>query len=74
MFREPYIQIGDHVLTEAQASAVRCAIAHLHSEIAEDSEFKAALGPIADAYCARLNEVLAIIAGMTEEEEKRHVG
>lgn len=55
---EPYIQIGNYVLTEAQAMAVRVAVTNFHSETA-DPEFKAELGPIADAYHARLGEVLA---------------
>lgn len=66
MFSEPFVQIGNHVLTEAQASAVRCAVSHLHSEIATDSELRAALGPIAEGYSARLNEVLAVFSAQTK--------
>lgn len=57
---EPYIQIEEHVLTTAQAMAVRVAITTFHMETA-DPEFKAALGPIADAYHARLGEVLKVM-------------
>lgn len=57
---EPYIQIGDHVLTEAQAMAVRVAVTNFHMETA-DQERAAEIGPIAGAYNARLSEVLRII-------------
>ena len=57
---EPYIQIGDQVLTEAQAIAVRVAITNFHAETA-DEDLREQLGPIADAYHARLGEVLTII-------------
>lgn len=57
---EPYIQIGDHVLTEAQAIAVRVAISVFHIETASD-DFKREIGPISDGYHARLGEVLTII-------------
>ncbi len=58
---EPYIQIGDHVLTHAQAMAVRVAITNFHMEVSEDDEIRAGLGPIADGYRDRLSEVLTII-------------
>jgi hypothetical protein len=57
---EPRIQIGDYVLTEAQAMAVRVAVSNFHMETA-DAEYKNELGPIADAYHARLGEVLAVM-------------
>lgn len=57
---EPYIQIGDHVLTEAQAMAVRVAVTSFHAECAAEG-CREELGPIADAYHARLGEVLAIM-------------
>lgn len=57
---EPYIQIGDHVLTSAQAMAVRVAVTSFHAETA-DQGCRGELGPIADAYHARLGEVLKII-------------
>ncbi len=58
---EAYIQIGDHVLTSAQAMAVRVAITNFHMEVSEDDEIRAGLGPIADGYRDRLSEVLTII-------------
>jgi hypothetical protein len=57
---EPYIQIGDHVLTEAQAMAVRCAVTEFHTQVC-DPEYARELGPIADGYKARLGEVLNIM-------------
>lgn len=57
---EPKIQIGGHVLTEAQAMAVRVAVTTFHIETGTE-ENRADLGPIADAYHARLGEVLTII-------------
>lgn len=60
VFCEPYIQIGDHVLTEAQAAAVRVAITDCHTQVARE-EMRVALGPIAEGYHARLSEVLNIM-------------
>ena len=57
---EPKIQIGDHVLTEAQAMAVRVAVTSFHAETLAE-ECRQALGPIADAYHLRLGEVLTIM-------------
>jgi hypothetical protein len=57
---EPKIQIGDHVLTHAQAMALRVAVASFQMECTSD-EGKSDLGPIADAYAARLEEIIAII-------------
>ena len=62
---EPYIQIGDHVLTEAQAMAVRAAINDFYVQTGEDEQ-RAALGPIADAYHMRLAEVLVVVADQTK--------
>lgn len=61
MQREPYIQIGDHVLTEGQAMAVRVAVTSFHMEVSQDEEFRDGLGPIADGYRDRLGEVLKIM-------------
>jgi hypothetical protein len=58
---EPHIQIGTHVLTNAQAMAVRVAITNFHMEVSEDDEARAELGPIADGYRDRLGEVLKIM-------------
>lgn len=58
---EPKIQIGDHVLTEAQAMAVRVAVTSFHMECSSDEEFRDGLGPIADAYKDRLGEVIRIM-------------
>jgi hypothetical protein len=57
---EPKIQIGNHVLTEAQAITTRVALTHFLMET-EDQGFKDDLGPIADAYRDRLKEILAIM-------------
>jgi len=57
---EPRIQIGDHVLTDAQAMAVRVAVSTFHIECVDDG-FREEVGPIADAYHARLGEVLTIM-------------
>lgn len=58
---EPRIQIGSHVLTDAQAMAVRVAVTNFQMETAASSEFAAELGPIAPAYHARLTEVLRLM-------------
>jgi hypothetical protein len=52
---DPYIQIGAHVLTSAQAMAVRVAITNFHMRTAEG------LDAIDMAYHARLGEVLKIM-------------
>lgn len=60
---EPRIQIGDKVLTEGQAMALRVAVTSFHIET-KDEEFRNDLGvELADAYHARLGEVLTIIIG-----------
>ena len=56
---EPKVQIGDYVLSEAQAMAVRVAVTTFHIETGTE-ESREGLGPIADAYHARLGEVLTI--------------
>lgn len=61
---EPCIQVNGRVLSDAQAMAVRVAVTNFHTETAEP-ETKADLGPIADAYHARLDEVLALMLGGT---------
>lgn len=59
---EPKIQIGDHVLSEAQAMAVRVAVTAFHSEMDTDEEMRKGLGEaMANAYRDRLSEVLTII-------------
>lgn len=60
MPKEPYIQIGDHVLSEAQAMAVRVAISDFYAETGSE-EGRTELGEIADAYHMRLAEVLMVI-------------
>ena len=57
---EPRIQIGDHILTPAQAMAVRVAITNFHMETS-DRDRAAEIGPIAGAYNARLREVLRMM-------------
>lgn len=56
---EPKIQIGNCVLTEAQAMAVRVAVSDFQMQVSEEG--KRDLGPIADAYNARLSEVIKIM-------------
>lgn len=56
---EPKVQIGDYVLSEAQAMAVRVAVTSFHAEMS-DPQSAADLGPIANAYQERLSEVIAI--------------
>lgn len=58
---EPIIQINGHVLTDAQAMAVRVAVTIFHMEVSEDAESREGLGPIADLYRNRLSEVLKIM-------------
>jgi hypothetical protein len=57
---EPKIQIGDWVLSEAQVMSVRVAIQSFQMECVSE-EGKENLGPIADAYNARLCEVIRIM-------------
>lgn len=57
---EPRIQIGNHVLTTAQAMAVRVAVTSFHAETGAEG-CREELGPIADAYHARLGEVLKML-------------
>lgn len=60
---EPRIQIDDHVLTEAQAMAVRVAVTNFHAETA-DEEFRKELGDdLCNAYHTRLSEVLLVMLG-----------
>lgn len=61
MESEPYIQIGDHVLTETQAMAVRVAVSSFHMEVCDDQAIRDGLGPIADDYRDRLGEVIKIM-------------
>ena len=60
MMNEPCIQINGRTLTNAQAMAVRVAVTNFHMEVASE-EGKRDLGPIADAYRARLEEVFKIM-------------
>lgn len=63
---EPHIQIGDHVLTEAQAMAVRVAVTNFHMETG-DRDSAREIGPIAAAYHARLSEVLRLMFKSTAQ-------
>lgn len=58
---EPKIQIGDHVLSEGQAMAVRVAVSTFHIEVSDDDYRKELGEKLADAYRDRLGEVLTII-------------
>lgn len=58
---EPRIQIGDHVLTEGQAMALRVAVGTFHVQT-KDEDWRQDIGTeLADAYHARLGEILTII-------------
>lgn len=57
---EPKIQIYGHDLTAAQAMAVRVAVMSFQMECSSE-EGRNDLGPIADAYNARLTEVLKLM-------------
>jgi hypothetical protein len=59
---EPKIQIGDHVLTEAQTMALRVAATTFHMKVS-DEEYRQELGEaLADAYRNRLGEILTIMS------------
>ncbi len=58
--READITISGVVLSEAQSMTVRVAVSSMQMQLG-DPEFSAALGKVADAYRARLGEVLALI-------------
>ena len=55
---EPKVQIGDCVLSEAQAMAVRVAVTSWHSQLAAGEAIE--LGDIGPVYEQRLGEVLKI--------------
>lgn len=55
---EPKVQIGDYVLSEAQAMAVRVAVTTWHSQLASGEATE--LGDIGPVYEQRLSEVLKI--------------
>lgn len=58
---EPKVQIGDYVLSEAQATAVRVAVISWHSQLASGEA--AELGDIGPIYQQRLGEVLNVWVG-----------
>lgn len=59
---EPKVQIADYVLSEAQAMAVRVAVTAFYSEVTTDEEMRKGIGyELANAYSARLGEVLTIM-------------
>lgn len=62
---EPKIQIGDHVLSEAQAMAVRVAITTFHIEVSDEGYRQELGAALADAYRDRLSEVLTVILHAT---------
>lgn len=55
---EPKVQIGDYVLSEAQAMALRVAVTSWHFQLASGEA--AELGDIGPLYEQRLGEVLKI--------------
>lgn len=55
---EPSITINGHTLSDAQAMSVRVAVTSFRADLDQPSAADA-LGPIAAAYAARLDEVLA---------------
>lgn len=67
MFKEPRIQIGDHVLTLAQAGSLRVAVTTFYDETGT-AQSRSDLGPIADGYHARLGEVLRMIIDSIDEK------
>ncbi len=58
--QEAMITIGGVELTLAQSATVRCAVAHMLTEL-EDPAYRKALGPIAEAYRKRLGEIQDLI-------------
>lgn len=59
---EPRIRIGDEVLTEAQAKALRVAVTTVQADMSVDEEKRQGVGEeLANAYRDRLMEVLRII-------------
>jgi hypothetical protein len=60
MAPEPTITINGTTLTNAQAMAVRVAVSNFQMECAEP-EFREGIGEIADAYQARLGEVVRLM-------------
>ena len=64
---EPHIQIGDHVLTEAQAKVVRyaCIAFEIKTGRAEGRE---EYGPVADEYNARMCEVIEVMKAAARRE------
>ena len=60
---EAHIRVGNTVLTEAQSMAVRVALSSFRMECSDDDEMRDGIGhDLADAYKARLGEVLLLIA------------
>lgn len=57
---EPRIIIGTTLLTTAQAMTVRVAVANFQMEL-QDPEIRKEIGVIADAYEARLNEIILLM-------------
>lgn len=61
--REPQISINGHVLTDAQAMAVRVAVSDFFMRGC-DEEYAIELGPIAEGYKGRLVEILQYIGAL----------
>lgn len=64
---EPRIEINGHVLTGGQATAVRVAVTNIHAETV-------GIGPLVEAYHARLGEVLAIMLREKSALQRGEVG
>lgn len=57
---EPTITINDRVLTADQARTVHVALGHMLLDL-DDKNFCELMGPIADAYRKRANEILEMM-------------
>ncbi len=53
---EPRITVQGHLLMDAEASAIRVAVAHFLSELSDD-EFRLSLGDIGESYRRRLTTI-----------------
>jgi hypothetical protein len=67
---EPTITINGHLLNDAQASTVRCAIEALASLIDEDASGPCEIGAIGQAYKLRIAEIRSMIFSRVLDETK----
>lgn len=59
---EAVVKIGGHTLTEGQTMALRMAVESKRTELASKA-YRQKLGPIADAYQRRLDEIGLLLLG-----------